>query len=140
MKDYPNALFDVSTVTVGDGVTPGDLIAIQEQYIKPILGQALYEDFILRQTDPLYVNLKTYCTACASLWLYYHAFDRKLIFKDFMTNSSEGALLQIESKRSAYNLAQSSGKALLSHVVASAYPLYTAVSSKRISGFLIRNK
>lgn len=139
MKDYPNALFDVSTVIVGDGVTVGDLISIQEQYIKPILGQALYEDFILRQTDPLYVNLKTYCTACASLWLYYHAFDRKLIFKDFMTNSSEGALLQIESKRSAFRLAESSSNALRSHVLSSAYPLYVPLTFKRHAGFLIKS-
>lgn len=137
MKEYPIALFDVSSFSVDDSVTSSDLIAIQEQYIRPVLTDDLYEDFIANQAKEEYIALKSYCIACAKSWLFFHSFGKRLIFKNFLENSSEGSTLNIDSKKSALAVAVASTSALKRHLIASSYSLYRPASVSRVCGFLL---
>ena len=137
MKDYPTALFDVSSFSVDDSISAFDLISVQEKYIRPVLTASLYEDFIANPNKSGYENLKTYSVACAKAWLFYLSFDKKIIFNNFLENSSESPALHHHTKESAFAVAQASSTALKNHVIASAYELYRPSTSSRICGFLI---
>lgn len=138
MKDFPKKLINPVNLTVDDSVSESDIIAVQEKYIKPVLGAALYEDFMNDPEIAQYSKLKLYCVNCVSAWTYYHTFDRKILFKNFLDNSAESPLMNMSTKDSAHELAVASTEALKSHVASFGYPLYVPSSTKRMGGFLIR--
>jgi hypothetical protein len=139
MNSYPIPLFDVSTFTVDDQVSESELIEVQNRYVRPILGDALYNDFISDPSAVAYSTLNEFATECAKRWLYYTSLSKKMMFKDFLENSSESPGLLRSSITSALSLAQASSKALQLHVQSSAYALYVAPAKKTIAGFRIKN-
>jgi hypothetical protein len=138
MDRYPEAVFDVATFVVSDEIKSSDLISIQENYIRPILTENLYDDFLKRMDAPEYEQLKSFVVECCKQWLFYLSFDKKIIFKNFMENSAESPYLHRSTKQSALAQAQASSNALRSHVITSNYPLYTPDEKKRIAGILIK--
>jgi hypothetical protein len=138
MSDYPLPLFDVSTFTVDDTITESELIEVQNLHIRPVLGNALYADFIANITAPKYSVLKEFAGNCAKRWLYYRSLSKKMAFKDFLENSTESPDVFVSSINSALQLAKASSAALLHHVNTSDYELYVKPSKRTVAGFRIK--
>jgi hypothetical protein len=139
MNSYPVPLFDVGTFTVDDQVTESELIEVQNRYIRPILGDVLYNDFISNPDASGYSTLKEFASECAHRWLYYTSLSKKLMFKDFLENSTESPGLLNSSIKSALLLAQASSKALELHLKSHNYSLHVKPAKKLVSGFRIKN-
>jgi hypothetical protein len=139
MIDFPIAIFDVASFTVDEAISESELLEVQNLYIKPILGDSLYADFLSNLADEKYTKLKSYAVNCAQRWLYYRSLSKKLVFKDFLENSAESPGVFKASIESAYQMANSASRALRSHVESSSYELYTLPTKKRVSGFLLNS-
>ena len=137
MHNYPTPLFDVTSFAVDDSITESELIEVQNRYVRPLLGNALYNDFISDPDASGYEKLKEFASECARRWLYYNSLSKKMMFKDFLENSTESPGLLRSSIKSALSLAQAASKSLQLHLDSSAYGLYTKPVKKLISGFRV---
>ena len=137
MHNYPTPLFDVTSFAVDDSITESELIEVQNRYVRPLLGNALYADFMQNLAEPHYATLNEYASECARRWLYYNSLPKKMMFKDFLENSTESPGLLHSSIKSALSLAQAASKSLQLHLDSSAYELYIKPVKKLISGFRV---